>query len=49
MAKGNINYKYLKRRRKSSWFSRTGKFMLVWAILILAVIALATLIYFKLL
>ncbi|MBQ4284054.1 MAG: hypothetical protein IJB96_09025 [Lachnospira sp.] len=48
MAKGNINYKYL-RRRNSSWFSRNWKFILVWIILILAIAGLVALVYFKLL
>lgn len=47
MAKGNINYKYL-RRRNPNWFARNWKFILVWVILIVAVVGLAALIYFKL-
>jgi len=46
MAKGNINYKYL-RRRKKNWFVRNWKALLAWAVLITAVIALVTLIASK--
>lgn len=46
MSKGNINYKYLRRRRKN-WFLRNWKALLAWAVLITAVAALVTLIAFK--
>ncbi len=47
MAKGNINYKYL-RRRSPSWFVRNWKFILVWSVLVLAVAALAAVIVLEL-
>ena len=44
MARGNINYKYL--RRRQSWFKRNWKFLLIVMILLIAIGLLGTVILY---